>query len=92
MSALRSARIEAWSRTLAATLGTLPVALLAGAALARFLPVSADTRYALAFSAVIPLWVLAMCVAFLAHASARAWLACAALALTLGALVYGVPH
>lgn len=85
-------RIETWSHTLAATLGTLPVALLASAALARFLPVSADLRYALAFTAVIPLWVLAMCVAFLARRSARSWACCAALTVALGTLVYGVPY
>lgn len=88
---MNASRIEVWSRSLAATLGTLPVVLLASAALARFLPVSADARYALAFISVIPFWVLAMCVAFLAQRSVRVWLVCAALALALGALVYGVP-
>lgn len=76
--------------TLAALFGTLPVALLAAAALGRFLPLSADARFALAFLLVIPLWIAAMCVAFLARRGAQAWAWCIGLSALLAALVYGV--
>lgn len=76
--------------TLAATLGTLPVALLGAAAIGRFLPLSIDARFALAFLLVIPLWIWAMCVAFLARSGIRAWGWCIALSTVLGSLVFGL--
>jgi hypothetical protein len=85
-------RADAWLRVLAALAGTLPVALLASACLARFLPLSEDTRFAIGFTAVIPLWVTAMCFTFLARSGTRAWGACIGSSLLFAALVYGVPQ
>lgn len=76
--------------TLAALFGTLPVALFAAAAIGRFLPLSADARFALAFLLVIPLWIAAMCVAFLTKNGARAWACCITLSVLLGTLVYAL--
>jgi hypothetical protein len=85
-------RLDAWLRVLAALAGTLPVALLASAALARFLPLSEDTRFAIGFTAAIPLWITAMCFAFLARSGERAWAVCIAATVLLAALSYGVPQ
>lgn len=84
-------RADLWALVLASTLGTLPVALLTSALLARFLPVSADARFAIGFALAIPLWVTAMCVALLARRGTRAlWLCLGATAL-LALLVLAVP-
>lgn len=77
---------------LAATLGTLPLALLGSAALARFLPLSADARFATGFGLAVPLWVSAMCVALLARSGTRALLVCLAATAALAALVFGIAH
>lgn len=45
----------------------------------------------LGMTLVIPLWVTAMCHAFLANAGMRVWLGCALGTLVLGGLAYGVP-
>jgi hypothetical protein len=74
----------------AATVGTLPVALFTAAATARFLPISADARFALAFGISIPAWVSIMCITLLARSGARALGACVAASLILGCLVLGV--
>ena len=75
---------------LSVTLGTLPVALLASAAVARFLPSSEDTRFAAAFALAIPLWVSTMSVALLARRGTTVLGVCATLCLLLAALVFGV--
>jgi hypothetical protein len=87
-----SSRFDTAVLVLAATLGTLPIALLGSAALARFLPLSADARFATAFGLAIPLWVAAMCVALLAKSGTRALLVCLAASATLAALVLGIAH
>ncbi|WP_437967004.1 hypothetical protein WMF04_46890 [Sorangium sp. So ce260] len=92
MASGRLARLDATLRQLAALVGTLPVAVLASACVARFAPLSGDTRSVLGFALVAPLWVTAMCVAFLARSAARAWAVCAALSAVLFALAYGVPQ
>ncbi|WP_437633791.1 hypothetical protein [Sorangium sp. So ce854] len=92
MASPRIARLEAPLRVVAALVGTLPVALLSGVCLARFAPLSEGARGALGFSLVVPLWVAAMCVAFLARSAARAWGMCAALSAVLFALAYAVPQ
>lgn len=76
---------------LAATLGTLPAALLATIALARFLPLPDDVRVAIGFVAMIPLWIAAITWGLLARSALRAWAGCLGAAIVLGALVYGVP-
>ncbi|WP_437287317.1 hypothetical protein [Sorangium sp. So ce406] len=70
----------------------MPVAVLSSVCLARFAPLSEGARGALGFSLVVPLWVAAMCVAFLARSAARAWGMCAALSAVLFALAYAVPQ
>ena len=84
-----------WSpvlHALAATLGTLPVALFANACIARFLPLSADTRFAMAYVALMPTWLSAMCWAFLAKSTLRVWLVCLVATALLAGLSYGVPR
>lgn len=78
-------------RILAATLGTLPAALLATIALARFLPLPDDVRVAIGLTAMIPLWIAAITMGLLARSALRAWATCLVAAALLGALVYGVP-
>ena len=85
-------RVNAARIVLAATLGTLPLALLLSACIARFLPLSPDARYALAFGLVIPSWLAAMCLVVLVRSGARSLMLCAALTALLAGLVYGVPH
>jgi hypothetical protein len=63
------------SRTLAALLGSLPVALLVGIALAAALPVGLGQRYLLGSYAVLPLWLGLACCVFLAGSARRAWAA-----------------
>ena len=87
-----NSNFESWALVLAVTLGTLPVALFGSAALARFLPLSADARFATGFGLAIPLWVAAMCVALLARSGTRALLICLASSAALAALVFGVAH
>jgi len=76
---------------LAAILGTLPVALFANACIARFAPLSAEARFALAYTAVIPTWLVAMCFAWLVKSALRVWLICLVLTALLAGLTYGVP-
>ncbi|WP_438025469.1 hypothetical protein [Sorangium sp. So ce233] len=92
MASPRLARLEGPLRVLAALVGTLPVAVLAGVCLARFAPLSEGARGTLGFALVVPLWAAAMCVAFLARSAARAWGVCAALSAVLLALSYAVPQ
>jgi hypothetical protein len=63
------------SRTLAALLGSLPVALLLGIALAAALPLGLEQRYLLGSYAVVPLWLGLACSVFLAGSARRAWAA-----------------
>ncbi|WP_441290379.1 hypothetical protein ACSRUE_07305 [Sorangium sp. KYC3313] len=91
MASRRLARLDAALRVLAALVGTLPLAVLASVCLARFAPLAESTRSALGFSLVVPLWLAAMCFAFLARSAARAWGVCAALGAVLLALAYVVP-
>lgn len=84
-------RVDAVHRVLAALVGTLPVAVLASACVARFLPLAEAARFILGFTLAIPLWVTAMCFVFLARSGARAWGFCLGASVLLGALAYGVP-
>ncbi|WP_437293218.1 hypothetical protein [Sorangium sp. So ce426] len=91
MASHRLARLDGTLRVLAALIGTLPLAVLGGVCLARFAPLAEATRSALGFALVVPLWLAAMCVAFLARSAARAWSVCAAIGAVLLALAYAVP-
>lgn len=85
-----STRAAGWDtalRTVAAMVGTLPVALLVAACLARYLPCSADLRYAAAFVVLIPTWIGGMCAAFLARSGARACVACLGVSVLLAMLL-----
>jgi hypothetical protein len=92
MASSRSARLQTVLLIAATTLGSLPVALLASAALARFLPVSADARFAIGFGAAIPSWLTVMCITLLAKQAGRALLMCLAVSGGLAALLFGIGH
>lgn len=62
------------SRTLAATLGTIPVALALGIALACALPLPTSLSLTVGSYSVFPIWVTAACFSFLARSARRAWL------------------
>ena len=81
---------DGWLHTSAALGGTLPVALCASICMARYLPLELSARFAVGFLSVIPLWVAAMCVVWLARTGARAWQWCAAATLVLGAVAFGL--
>lgn len=83
-------RLGRGALVLGVTLGTLPVALLASAAVARFLPVSADARFAAGFALAIPLWQLCMCIALLARRAATVLTVCGISSLALAVLVFGI--
>jgi len=89
-AALARSRLDVWLRILAAILGTLPVALLGSACLARFLPLSEDARFAIGLTAAIPLWITGMCFAYLARSGARAWLVCLLTCAAMAVVVYGI--
>ncbi|MET0594281.1 MAG: hypothetical protein ABW133_16385 [Polyangiaceae bacterium] len=69
-------RIDGALRVGAALVGTLPVALLAGLLVARLLPASEETRFAIGHAVVIPFWIGGMCLASLARSGTRAWIMC----------------
>lgn len=74
------------SRTLAALVGSLPVSLLFGVALAAALPLRLELRYLIGAYAVVPLWAALACCLFLVRNARRAWLWLA----LAGALAAGV--
>jgi hypothetical protein len=76
----------------ASTVGALPVALLASALCARFLPVSADARFAVGFGLVVPTWVTVMCLTLLAKSGRRALATCLGIGALLAAVVFGIGH
>jgi hypothetical protein len=76
-------------RITAALAGTLPPALLSGAALAAHLPLSADARFAIGAFAIVPLWVTGMTLVFLVR---RGWAAVALCAIATTALALLVPE
>jgi hypothetical protein len=85
-------------RTLAALIGTLPVALAIGIALAWALPLSVPARYVVGSFGVPLVWVVASCRVFLAASGRRAWLevlgtlvAAGSVALIASVLRTGVP-
>jgi hypothetical protein len=69
-------RLAAWSRSLAALVGTLPPALLAGVVVAVHAPLGRDLRFALGYGLTLPAWVAAMCLMFLVRRPLHAWLSC----------------
>jgi hypothetical protein len=62
------------SRTFAALVGSLPVSLLLGIALAATLPLRLELRYLIGAHAVVPLWAVLACCLFLVRNAWRAWL------------------
>ena len=74
------------SRTLAALVGSLPVSLLLGIALAAALPLRLELRYLIGVYSVVPLWAALACCLFLVRNARRAWLWLA----LAGALAAGV--
>jgi hypothetical protein len=69
-------RLAAASRSLAALVGTLPPALLAGVVIAVHVPLARDLRFALGYGLTLPAWVAAMCLIFLVRRPLHAWLWC----------------
>ena len=67
------ARGHSAGRTLAALIGTLPVALAVALAIAYLLPVPITERYLIGSVTVLPLWTAASCWTFLAPSGRRAW-------------------
>lgn len=62
------------SRTLAATLGSIPLALAWGVAVTFALPLGENQRLLLGSYSVFPVWVSISCWIFLAPSGRRAWL------------------
>jgi 4-amino-4-deoxy-L-arabinose transferase-like glycosyltransferase len=92
MAESAASRVDAAFRIAASLVGTLPAAVLCAICLARLLPIDEETRFAIGFTLAIPIWVTAMCLAFLARDGRRAWIWCVGLTLVLGALALGVPR
>jgi hypothetical protein len=63
------------ARTLAALLGSIPVAIAVGVALTAILPMPMGQRYLIGLYSVFPLWTALCAWAFLASSGRRAWLA-----------------
>jgi hypothetical protein len=63
------------ARTLAALLGSMPVAIAVGVALTAVLPLPLGQRYLVGLYSVFPLWTALSVGAFLASSGRRAWLA-----------------
>jgi hypothetical protein len=62
------------ARTLAALLGSIPVAIAVGVALTAVLPLPIEQRYLIGLYSVFPIWT-ALCIGvFLASSGRRAWL------------------
>ncbi len=77
------------SRTLAATLGTIPVALALGISLACALPLPPSLSLTVGSYSVFPIWVGAACLSFLARSARRAWLSLLSI-LLLAAVIAGL--
>ena len=72
-------------RTLAALLGTIPVAIGLGVVLTLLLPLERAERYLVGNYSVFPAWVALSLGVFLAPSARRAWLVLGGLALLLAA-------
>lgn len=86
-----SSRTNDALRVLAALIGTLPAAVLASAALSRFLPVSEPLRFTIGFGSAFLLWAAGICWVFLVRRAVVAWALCVGVGGVLGAVVWGVP-
>ena len=75
------------SRTLAALLGTVPIAIGLGVALTLLLPLARAERYLIGNYSVFPAWVALSLGVFLAPNARRAWLVLLGLGLLLAAAV-----
>lgn len=80
------------ARVLASTLGTLPLGMLAAAAVACFAPVSEPVAIALAYVLWIPLWLGAVCWIARTRSGPRAWLLAIGSTVVVGACVFLLPH
>jgi hypothetical protein len=72
----RNAVGPATARATAAILGTVAPVWLCTVALARLLPISEAARGSIGMLLPLPLWVTAMCFAFLSRSGLRSWLLC----------------
>jgi hypothetical protein len=80
----RSKLNHSTARTLAALLGTLPVALALGVLSSELLPLAGSTRYLIGYFSVFPLWVALSLTVFLAPGGKQAWLGLLAVSALLG--------
>ncbi len=77
MAAERRGRLAVTSSVLAAFVGTVPGAVGWSVGLAQQLPFALETRFAVGFGLVFPLWTSALCLTWLAKTATRAWIVCA---------------
>jgi hypothetical protein len=74
MKASSSAPNHSLSRSLAAVVGTIVPALLAGIALTLVLPLQINERYLVGWISVLPMWASLALWVFLARSGRQAWL------------------
>jgi len=87
-----SRRVDRPLVVVASLFGTLPMAVLASASVARLLPLSQEARLAVCLTLVVPCWVAAMCSVFLVKSAPRAWGLCFSVSAILAAIAYGLPR
>ena len=74
-------------RTLAALLGTIPLAVGAGLVLTLLLPLGRSERFLIGGFSVFPLWTALSLIVFLAPSGKRAWLGLLGAVAVLGLLI-----
>jgi hypothetical protein len=82
------ALFDAALRVSAALVGTLPPSVLLTCVAAAHLPISRGAALATGILAAIPLWIAAMCLAFIARHGWLVWIVCVA---ATAALAWAVP-
>ncbi|APR84281.1 Hypothetical protein A7982_09630 [Minicystis rosea] len=69
------AKDHSWSKSTGALVGSLVTTLAACVVIAQHAPLGRETRFALAFFLLLPLWITGVCVSFLARSGLRVWAA-----------------
>ena len=85
---VRSTRLGGVSLAFATCVLTMPTALGAAVALARYLPLSEPVRFSIAFALVFPLWGSALLLTALSRDAATAWVLCGVIGLLVWELAY----
>lgn len=81
-------RFDTLLLVVASIAGTMIIALLLAAALARFLPLEPEDRYAIAFVSLIPSWIGLMCGWFLIRRGVVAMASAVVVSAVLATVVY----